>query len=634
MKDLDNSRTIELLSSADPTERRLAIESVDPAQVENLEIYLSALQDDNKGVRDAASQILSMLPTTKAAEKLVCLLESDSISIRNLASELLIAYGEIAVEPLLSELRSHDGDVRKFVVDILGLIRDNRAFDGLVQALDDEEPNVVVSAAEALGNLKNLAAAPCLIAHFHSVEGMEYVVIEALGKLRTKDSVDFLLKVAVSDELTEAQVALNALQFVDDAAIADDLYKQLQYLDPILRDEAVASILSIHLQAENSFPDYFDAKQYTEGICELLNQKDFAQKIQLIQVLPKQFVAENILFFIGLNGERDEELDYVLTTKLAEMDSEILLREVKENFKTAGLDEKLSLSLILAQKDMPAAVPFLEKLISLPQPEVKENILQVVSAVPDPAVIPLLKQLIEEGDEATQESAYFVLANFKEKSNQPIFEKGLQSNSTTIKEICGEAMSQIAPDRLSEIVTANLASSEIDELIFALDIVSRFSTYGSFQVIVEHLDHEAAQVRLAAVNALANFEHSEVYDAVEFLLTDPDTDVRRAAFDALLKINPDEAERPARAALSDENFWLQIAGIECVTEHRLLNFKNELCDLLGSENKMVQMKSIEALLALFGENIEKSIAKKLSDQGEDGVALLTTAKEQQDANWF
>ena len=158
--------------------------------------------------------------------------------------------------------------------------------------------------------------------------------------------------------------------------------------------------------------------------------------------------------------------------------------------------------------------------------------------------------------------------------------------------------------------------------------------FGSLPTIVEHLDNDDARVRTAAINALSNFQHSEAFDSVEFLLTDQDDEVRRAAFDTLLKIDPEQAERPVRAALSDENFWLQIAGIECVNERQMKLFNRELFTLLGSGNKMVQMKAVEALLNLFPDEIEEELTQKLNELGEDGVAIITTAKEQKDANWF
>lgn len=158
--------------------------------------------------------------------------------------------------------------------------------------------------------------------------------------------------------------------------------------------------------------------------------------------------------------------------------------------------------------------------------------------------------------------------------------------------------------------------------------------YGSFQTIVVHLDHDAPEVRVAALHALANFEFAETFDAVEFLLYDKNDDVRRAAFDTLLKIDIQQAERPVQAALSDESFWLQIAGIEKAQELKLTGFKDELLSLSVSSNKMVQMKAIESLLDLFDASIEEEITERLNHLGEAGISLLTTAKEQRDADWF
>src|SRR5271157_2412115 len=122
----------------------------------------AALQDANKGVRDTACRSLLVIGGADAARALVEYVCSPDIVTRNLATDLLIKIGEPGIPALLPYLKDADQDVRKAVVDVLGLIGTNVPAGPVMDLLHDSDPNVVVSAVEALGNLCTPDAVPGL----------------------------------------------------------------------------------------------------------------------------------------------------------------------------------------------------------------------------------------------------------------------------------------------------------------------------------------------------------------------------------------------------------------------------------------------------------------------------------------
>ncbi len=82
------------------------------------------------------------------------LLTSDDSQVRNLAVGLLHRKGERAIPFLKEAMRDGDRDTRKFVLDVLSGIKSSGTSEIYVMALADEDPNVVITAVENLGNTR------------------------------------------------------------------------------------------------------------------------------------------------------------------------------------------------------------------------------------------------------------------------------------------------------------------------------------------------------------------------------------------------------------------------------------------------------------------------------------------------
>jgi HEAT repeat protein len=70
--------------------------------------------------------------------------------------EALAAVGEPAVEPLIALLKDDNPLARSFAAQGLGRLRDKRAMSGLKAALDDRDPRVRESAAEAIRAIQRI----------------------------------------------------------------------------------------------------------------------------------------------------------------------------------------------------------------------------------------------------------------------------------------------------------------------------------------------------------------------------------------------------------------------------------------------------------------------------------------------
>jgi HEAT repeat protein len=173
-----------LLTDPDPDVRRRAAEDLAECNDRNVLAVLSiAIQDENKGVEDAVSRSFLSIGGVGAARAIVYHIEDENIASRNLAAKLLIRLGENSVHALVPYLRSDNKDVRKLAVDILGEIKSKEPIYYLLPLLQDSDPNVIVAALEALGNIGSNVAIVPIGDTYNRYPFARIMAIEALGKI-------------------------------------------------------------------------------------------------------------------------------------------------------------------------------------------------------------------------------------------------------------------------------------------------------------------------------------------------------------------------------------------------------------------------------------------------------------------
>lgn len=194
------------LQSRDAEERREA--AVDLGRIGRAAVPLlfRAMSDADWRVRKTAVEALVAVGGADVIEGLVQQLSShDNAGARNSAIEALVHIGAEAVDALLASLGTPDPDVRKFIVDTLGDIRDPRAVTPLINRLEDPDENIRVASAEALGKIKDRRAVDALLGCLtRNDQGwLDYAAAEALGELGDERALGPLLAALGRSSLRE-----------------------------------------------------------------------------------------------------------------------------------------------------------------------------------------------------------------------------------------------------------------------------------------------------------------------------------------------------------------------------------------------------------------------------------------------
>src|SRR3972149_1872046 len=188
--------TCRIMETIEQLVARLPLQAAKEALVEigapAVDPLIDALQDKDDGVCMAAIEALASIGDARAIPAIIDVMHDSNLVLRqtNDVKEALAQFGGAAIQPLATALRDPDericrlailaltrigapavehlavalsyrqGEMRRFIVWALGLIRDARAFDALVSVLKDPDPDTQCTAIEELGQIGSQRANP------------------------------------------------------------------------------------------------------------------------------------------------------------------------------------------------------------------------------------------------------------------------------------------------------------------------------------------------------------------------------------------------------------------------------------------------------------------------------------------
>jgi HEAT repeat protein len=204
---------------------------------------ITALDDPDEDARTVAARGLAAVGDPRAITPLARALANPSRWTLSLVAENLMAMGPDVVPPLLDLLSHDEHNVRVSVIRILGEIRDPAATPALVAILLSEDSlNMRAQAAAALGRLGGPVAESALLV---AVDDPEWEVraqaAKALGRIGNPSFAHVLAR-AMPDVNWWVRVnCAEALVRLGPAGL-EQLELLVQHADPYVRDQAAAAM--------------------------------------------------------------------------------------------------------------------------------------------------------------------------------------------------------------------------------------------------------------------------------------------------------------------------------------------------------------------------------------------------------
>ena len=557
------------LSSIDVEARREAVLRLGepgPDVAANVKLLLVAMQDSSWRVRKTAVETMIGNYTVESyVEGLIGLLYiDDNAGARNTAIEILTKLGRKVSDYLIDAFQTDNHDVRKFVIDIIGEIRDKKTVPLMIEALKDDDENVRASAVEHLGTMQEVSAVDALI---EIIKGGDlwtaYPAADALGLIGDRRAVPVLVQTLQKKTLREP--GLKAL-----GRLADP--ESVRHIVPFIEDRSN----SVQQQALNSLETMYQRDVPEDSILEALRDH-FGERV--IEVLLKHATGGKpatkrpAILFLGLL--RDERALQPLLDMSAD---ESQTTEVKKALIYIGKGNP-SVLLPLFVKEFPYVKRF----------------------------------LCEIGVEVAAQEYYGIMLGL------------LQSEDGHVRSLAAMALANIGDTRAIRHIQALFTDPFDDVQEAAIEALAKLSDGLDIVATIGLLEDKSPVMRRNAALLLGHIGSSEAVQALGFAQKDGDVSVRRAALDAQSAIGTEESVKFLSYALTDEDPRIRASAALNLGSMGREGAVDSLCLLLADTDDMVKVASARALGRLASARSVGPLVEQISSPNGFVVTAVISA---------
>jgi len=184
----------------------------EPKVKDEVEIQIDLLKEKDWFRRKEAAITLGEMGDERAVAPLITALRDDEWNVREAAEDALAMIGSPAVEPLIKALREYQ--TRRYVIKVLGRIKDERVLDPLfVQLRNEEFKDDATAALVEVG----LPAVERLTAVLNDKDrNVRKHAVLALGAIGLPEAVDLLIEATQDEEWEVRMAAIAGLEQIGD----------------------------------------------------------------------------------------------------------------------------------------------------------------------------------------------------------------------------------------------------------------------------------------------------------------------------------------------------------------------------------------------------------------------------------
>lgn len=582
----------ERLSSSDEETRRATVVELSAFPLKSTRVFLfRAMGDPSWRVRKEAVEVVLSSPTAVTfTEELFELLRSqDNAGLRNSAAEALVRMGSSALPVLEAHSVDDDGDVRKFVVDILGSIGDSSSFSCLIGALDDADPNVRISAVESLGRMKDARAVPHLLDALSLPDiTLRYTILDALASM----SVPFPVE-AVTPFLEDGLLRKAVYECLGSAGGGD----AVPYVVDGIRDGSM-SIREAAVKACSAIRDRISTECIVQECDSLIRTLAGTDAVDfLVAMLEDSDLAlqKALIKILGIVGDGRAASAILRTCRY-----ERLLQDCLDALRNLGA----------------VTVPFLEQEFSAGEEEEKTNILRLCAELGIRESAVLVRKGIEDSAPQVRESAVRAagkigLPELIQESSRLLsdFDQGVREAALdSLAHLCGMDASSVAA------VAVSLAAAiEPDKRRYAAFLCGILRDGERLALLMKDEDD---RVRKAAVQGLVEFDGDDAVHHLILALTDENPEVRIAAANSLGEASRGDALNALALAARDEDPWVRCAAVRSLGKAGGVDVLPEIETALDSEDGLLSLAALDALERIDGDKSRELIRRAAT--GNDG----------------
>ncbi len=638
------------LTEAEIEVRRKSVEEL-KTQVPDIAIpqLLKAMEDRSWRIRKLASEILiEYFPLHAYINGLIQMLYiEDNAGARNTAIEALIRLGRMATPYLMDAFGSTSRDVRKFIIDIFGEIKDRRVINLLLKALKDEDENVRASAVEHLGHMGEATVVDALI---EILEGDDvwtaFPAADALGRIGDRRAIPHLLK-ALSVKALREPVIIALGRFAEP--------ETLEHIVPLILDKSrtiqEVSVKTVEAFYHKDIPPEKISEQlqkYGKELSDRLLSMAWSKKdeirasaIMLLGLLRDESTMPSLLdlslderftdevkrAFIFIGRHKPSSLLSLIETDniqkkrfVVEVLTEVASQDYYSHFEKLITDNdghiRAMAALGLSRLNNPEAIDIIFPLLSDPYEDVQESAVTALSAFGERLDINRLISLLNDKDPKLRRNAAILIGKVRAISAVDSLGFALKDNNLSVRYAVTEALANLGVDEANRYLLIALTDESPDIRASAAFGLATCTGKDAVEHLILLLNDTDDTVRVAAAKSLGMTEDNRAIPYLINSLTDRNGFVITTAMISLSRIGGDDARDALIRMLNSEDLEIRRTAIKALSNFD--NIETVILPYLLDQDWATRLVTLEVLCKRLNPTIVSEI-ERLYDIEEDEV---------------
>jgi HEAT repeat protein len=532
------------------------------------------------------------------------------------------------IAELLASLQRdhHNFSVLSGVLDVLIASRDVTA--PLIELLDDENPNLRMHAALALGSIAEPVAVPGLLRALDDADAnVRFHAIEALGRIGAAEAVEPLVRVAQSGDFFLAFPAIDALARIDDVSMLPALVRLLDH--DLLRPAVIDALAGL------------GDEECVAPLVTLLNEGE-ADVTAIASALSRLATRYDETF--GAGGQIAD----LVRTCVAESGVARICSAVKARLKplpplvqmagwigTPAVDALLS---VLDDTDLQpfiidgvlgigeAAVPPLMAVLADGHPGARTAAASLLGRLGDSRALPSLIAALASHDVALVTAAADSLGTLGAAGAlEPLVELFAHPN-VMVRQAAVAAVHSIGGDRTPAHIQQALVSPDARVRECAVRVAGYFGFETCRAGVIRAMEDEAPDVRRAAIEQLPLVDDARGPGLLLRALREDAPRNRAAAAHALRLVDDPAVEDGLIAALDDEDSWVRYFAAGSLQAHRTERTAARLADVvLHDVAPHVRITAVTALSTVAPHALVTIVRSLIEGESEEVAASAVAA---------
>ncbi|ABP66433.1 PBS lyase HEAT domain protein repeat-containing protein [Caldicellulosiruptor saccharolyticus DSM 8903] len=483
---------LNMLSSDDYVIQKGAIENAlhfkEPVVIDKLiELFIST---NNKMIEEHIAKALKQIGGEYTVEKLLRLLDHDEARVRTFAYEVLCEIGSHNLHAIIAEAENPDKNVRKFIVDILGALKNKDAVPALLKRLSDDDVNVIQGAVEALGNIGDVEALKKVVEFLPSAHlWVQWTIIESIKKVNDGQLVSQVLNLPWEIENVIFDSIFDMVRESGNVENVEDAIKLYLKLSTQLRIKVLDTIHSIYLRSD---------KRKLEGI---LTDSKLFDEIKGILIYGTNLQKYTILKYLG----EIEDEDFINFIKNKVFDETIEMNIIKLYY-TANTLKKRELIKVFKYFNRPKLVEHIKEIFKGDDNILKLSALRIMRRNGIREVADMLPEVMKEEELLSEVLKTIIELDLKELFEQ-VYDEYFKAESEDKKLLMLECMVELRPDdpKVMALIKDELTNESLDDsqILKLLQLIGKTNNMEVFRAQLEYLvNHPNMEVSIEAQSLL------------------------------------------------------------------------------------------------------------------------------------